>query len=183
MHFHVHWTPPSPPPSFLSLSLFQLGKSKFALDTSPKTLSCRHREKNWSRGEKKQNKKKRSSEHLSPPSQPAFGFVRGAFIIIRNVIALLLLKDRGRGGGIRLGDMKYVRSINVQPTSSLYISTAACDFLTWWSYYIPLTPGMSYVSEHNRCRSLLHPRVEMSINTRPGLCGRTRLITEAAGLA
>lgn len=29
--------------------------------------------------------------------QQAFGFVQRAFIIIRNVIALLLLKDRGRG--------------------------------------------------------------------------------------
>lgn len=119
------------------------------------------------------------------PLQQAFGFVQRAFIIIRNVIALLLLKDRGRGWGgwIRLRDIKYVLSINAEPTSSLYISTPACDFLTWWSYYIPLTPCMSYVSEHNHCCSLLHPKVEMSINTRLGLYGRTRLITEVSDSA
>lgn len=47
----------------------------------------------------------------------------GAFIIIRNVIALLLLKDRGWGEKKdRALDIKYVPGINAEPTSLLYIS-------------------------------------------------------------
>lgn len=117
------------------------------------------------------------------PSQRAVWLCAQGFYYHQKCNCTVVAEGQGMGGGIRLRDIKYVLSINVQPTSSLYISTAACDFLTWWSYYIPLTPCMSYVSEHNRCRSLLHPRVEMSINTSLGLWGRTRLITEATGLA
>lgn len=47
-----------------------------------------------------------------------------AFIIIRNVIALLLLKDRGMGKKrIMLRDTKYVPSINAEPTSLLCASS------------------------------------------------------------
>lgn len=85
------------------------------------------------------------------------------------------------GKRIRLRDIKYVPSINAEPTSLLYISLPVCDFLTWWSYCIPLTPRKSHVRKHNHRCSLLHPKVEMSINTRLGLYGRTRLITEVSG--
>lgn len=102
----------------------------------------------------------RTQSHLS--LQRAFCFLRGLFVIITNVIALLLLKDRGLGEKrIMLRDIKYVPSINAGPTSLIYVPpppllcVCVCDFLTWWSHCIPLTLCMSHVSRHNNCCSLL----------------------------
>lgn len=57
----------------------------------------------------------------------------GGFIIIRNVVELLLLKDKWGGGGCKALDIKSLPSISAQSTSFHYVSL---DFLTWRPYCI-----------------------------------------------
>lgn len=89
--------------------------------------------------------------------QRRVGSEQRASIIIRNVIALLLLKDRGqrgREGRMEPGDITYVLSINSEPTSLLfYFPSGLGDLRTRRIYCVPLTSCMSHVREHNGCRS------------------------------